>query len=111
MDNTFIPYEQALDIIAQHKSVFPNTSKPLEECVGAYLAEDLLADRDFPPFDRVTMDGIAIVYATFEKGQRQFKIEAVAPAGTPKKTLENTQNCIEVKTGAIIPNGADTVSR
>ena len=85
MNNIFIPYEQALSILTEHKSDFPIVSKPLEECVGAYLAEDLLSDRDFPPFDRVTMDGIAIPYTAFEKGQRKFKIEAVAPAGTPQK--------------------------
>ncbi len=111
MDNTFIPYDKALSILAEHKSDFPIVSKPLERCVGTYLAEDLSADRDFPPFDRVTMDGIAINFSTFEKGQRNFKIEAVAPAGTPQKTLENPQNCIEVMTGAIMPNGVDTVIR
>ncbi len=111
MDNTFIPYEQALSILAEHTGDFPIVSKPLEQCVGAYLAEDLSADRDFPPFDRVTMDGIAIDFSVFEKGQRNFKIETVAPAGTSQKTLENTQNCIEVMTGAIMPNGVDTVIR
>ena len=111
MNNIFIPYEQALSILTEHKSDFPIVSKPLEECVGAYLAEDLLSDRDFPPFDRVTMDGIAIPYTAFEKGQRKFKIEAVAPAGTPQKKLKDTSNCIEVMTGAIMPKGVDTVIR
>tara|TARA_R110000744_G_scaffold9421_4_gene30154 strand:+ start:7849 stop:9063 length:1215 start_codon:yes stop_codon:yes gene_type:complete len=111
MNNIFIPYEQALSILTEHKSDFPIVSKPLEECVGAYLAEDLLSDRDFPPFDRVTMDGIAIPYTAFEKGQRKFKIEAVAPAGIPQKKLKDTSNCIEVMTGAIMPKGVDTVIR
>lgn len=110
-ENTFIPYEKALSILEVHKSDFPIVFKPLEESTGAYLAEDLLADRDFPPFDRVTMDGIAINYTAFENGLRSFEIEAVAPAGTPQQTLKNSQNCIEVMTGAIMPNGVDTVIR
>jgi len=111
MNNTFVTYENALAIIAAHKSQFTTEIKALEDCTGAYLAEDLIADRDFPPFDRVTMDGIVITYSAFEKGQRKFPIEAVAPAGTPQKTLQDPQNCIEIMTGGIMPNGADTVIR
>ncbi|MEH6514925.1 molybdopterin molybdotransferase MoeA [Maribacter arcticus] len=111
MENTFISYEKALSILEEHKGEFPIESRNLEDCIGAYLAEDLLADRDFPPFDRVTMDGIAIVYGTFENGKRTFNIESVAAAGTPQLTLKDTQNCIEVMTGAIMPNGVDTVIR
>lgn len=111
MENTFIPYEKALSILEEHKGNFPTESRDLEECIGAYLAEDLIADRDFPPFDRVTMDGIAIVFDTFESGKRTFPIESVAAAGTPQLTLGVSQNCIEVMTGAIMPNGVDTVIR
>ena len=111
MENTFIPYEKALSIIEAHKGDFPTESRNLENCIGAYLAEDLIADRDFPPFDRVTMDGIAIVYGSFEKGQRTFTIESTAAAGTPQLTLKDPQHCIEVMTGAIMPKGVDTVIR
>ncbi|WP_289644507.1 molybdopterin molybdotransferase MoeA [Maribacter aestuarii] len=111
MDNTFIPYEKALSILEEHKASFPLVSKNLEDSIGAYLGEDLIADRDFPPFDRVTMDGIAIDYKTFAKGQRTFTIEATAAAGTKQQTLKDNSKCIEVMTGAIMPNGADTVIR
>ncbi len=111
MENTFIPYEKALSILEEHKSDLPIESRKLEDCIGTYLAEDLVADRDFPPFDRVTMDGIAIDYATFKKGRRTFNIESTAPAGTPQKTLLDAENCIEVMTGAIMPNDVDTVIR
>lgn len=111
MENTFITYEKALSILEQHKGVFPIEIRNLENCIGAYLAEDLIADRDFPPFDRVTMDGIAIAYDTFKNGKREFKIEATAAAGTPQKTLQDPLNCIEVMTGAIMPYKVDTVIR
>jgi len=111
MKNTFIPYEKALAILEEHKGNFPIESRNLEDCIGTYLAEDLTADRDFPPFDRVTMDGIAIVYDSFVKGRREYVIESIAAAGTPQLTLKGTENCIEVMTGAIMPNGVDTVIR
>ena len=111
MENTFIPYHKALSILSAHKGDFVIEARDLEDCIGSYLAEDLIADRDFPPFDRVTMDGIAISYAAFETGQRVFTIEAIAAAGSPQKTLKDSSNCIEVMTGAIMPLGVDTVIR
>ncbi|MEJ2585005.1 MAG: hypothetical protein P8Z38_08160 [Robiginitalea sp.] len=111
MENTFITYEKALSILEAHREGFPEESRNLADCVGQYLAEDLISDRDFPPFDRVTMDGIAISHATFGGGSREFPIQEVAPAGTPRKTLQNPAHCIEVMTGAIMPEKADTVIR
>ena len=111
MEHTFITYQKALAIIADHKSEFEIVSQKLEACIGSFLAEDLIADRDFPPFDRVTMDGIAINYNAFQNGQRSFNIETIAAAGSPQCTLKNPQNCIEVMTGAIMPEGVDTVIR
>ena len=111
MENIFITYQEALSILASHVTEFPEESRRLEDCVGAYLAEDLKADRDFPPFDRVTMDGIAIAYESFSDGRRKYAIQETAPAGTPQKTLKDPKDCIEVMTGAIMPEGADTVIR
>ncbi|NAS13221.1 molybdopterin molybdotransferase MoeA [Poritiphilus flavus] len=111
MDNIFITYQRALELLESQIEDFPTESKALKDCVGAYLAEDLHADRDFPPFDRVTMDGIAISFSSFESGRRQFKIEAISPAGSPQLVLQNPDNCIEVMTGTIVPEKADTVIR
>lgn len=82
---------------------------PLSDALGRILGEDLVADRDFPPFDRVTMDGIAICHEQFEQGRRVFAIESVQAAGSPKHNLSNPTGCIEVMTGAMLPEGTDTV--
>ncbi len=111
MDNIFITYQQALSVLERHKDDFLTETLALEKCTGGYLAEDLLADRDFPPFDRVTMDGIAISYDSFEQGNRQFKIESTSPAGTPQARLKDSKNCVEVMTGTMVPKNADTVIR
>jgi molybdopterin molybdotransferase len=111
MDQSMISYESALAVIQEHKAVLSIESKALEQCTGRYLAEDLVSDRDFPPFDRVTMDGIAIAFSTFEKGKRAFALEATAAAGMPQCHLKNKQNCLEVMTGAVLPKETDTVVR
>lgn len=100
---------KAEKIILKHARPFPAVRVSLEEAWGRVLAEDLFADRDLPPFDRVSMDGIAIHHAAWQKGARQFPIEAVQPAGSPRIRLKDSSSCIEVMTGAILPKGCDCV--
>lgn len=73
------------------------------------LKETIVADRDFPPFNRVSMDGIAIVFDQFKSGKTSFTIEGIQAAGSEQLTLKNIENCFEVMTGAMLPNGVDTV--
>ncbi|MDX1314118.1 MAG: molybdopterin molybdotransferase MoeA [Eudoraea sp.] len=111
MENTFIPYSNALDILEANLSEFPTEKLPIFECNGRVLAEDLKADRNFPPYDRVTMDGIAIQFDSYRGGNRSFIIESTSPAGTPEARLQNASNCIEVMTGSMLPQNTDTVIR
>ncbi len=82
---------------------------PLSECIGRTLREDVYAERDNPPFDRVCMDGIAIRSEVFGKGARRFTIEATQAAGAPALTLSGAAAAIEVMTGAMMPRGTDCV--
>ena len=88
---------------------------PAEECAlsaahGRVLRAELRADRDLPPFDRVTMDGFALRTSALAAGQRTFRIEAVQAAGMrPFKLGPAGDACIEVMTGAVLPEGADGV--
>lgn len=81
----------------------------LMHSIGKVLRENIYADRDFPPYNRVTMDGIAIQYDEFANGRCNFNIEGIAPAGAEQKTLSLGENCLEVMTGSIMPLNADTV--
>ncbi|RYC70922.1 molybdopterin molybdotransferase MoeA [Spirosoma sordidisoli] len=89
----------------------------LTEAGGRVLREAIRADRDFPPFDRVAMDGIAIRFADYQSGQRTFRIAGQQRAGQPPLTLEpsaqsaETGLCLEAMTGAMLPIGTDTVIR
>ncbi len=81
----------------------------VHDCV---LAGPIIADRTLPPMDRVTMDGIAILFAAYQKGQRGFKISGCQRAGEPPLRLTTPENeCIEVMTGAMLPTGCDVVLR
>ncbi len=83
----------------------------LSQSLGRVMAKDGFADRDFPPYNRVTMDGIAIHFDAFQEGKRSFIIEDLCAAGMPQKSLKSKAACLEVMTGCIMPHGADTVIR
>ncbi|AUC85967.1 molybdopterin molybdenumtransferase MoeA [Polaribacter sp. ALD11] len=106
-----ISLTQALETVLNSTQDFGIEEIPFMKSVGRILKEEIRADRDFPPFNRVSMDGIAIDYTLFKSGQRAFKIEGVQAAGREQLTLKNPENCIEVMTGAVLPNKANTVIR
>jgi molybdopterin molybdotransferase len=106
-----ISSQEATQIIQNHLFESKPVSVKMLKTLGRILREDLRADRDLPPFDRVTMDGIAIHYQTFVAGQDTFLLENTQFAGQPQCSLSSPQNCIEVMTGAMLPVGTDTVVR
>lgn len=105
--------QEAENIIFDHQLTLYTEGVPLAQSLGRILAEDIVADRDFPPFDRVTMDGIAIRFEDFGKGHRTFQIQGIQAAGSPQLFLKSTIEppALEVMTGAILPEGCDTVIR
>ena len=99
--------QDADQIIEEHLRPLPAERVPFNQAYGRVLREPVLADRDFPPFDRVMMDGIAIDYSAVEA--RRFPSEGVQRAGIPAMELQNQAGCFEVMTGAVLPVGCDTV--
>ena len=83
----------------------------MESALGRVLAEDIVADRDFPAFTRSTMDGIALKFDEFNKGTRRFKIRGTQAAGDNPIDILAADECIEIMTGAAVPATADTVIR
>ncbi len=99
---------EALKIVQENAFIAPISTINLLESLGRILAEDIVADRDFPPFDRVAMDGIGI---SFSNINTKTSIETAQYAGESQKTLSQPNACMEVMTGAILPLGCDTVIR
>jgi molybdopterin molybdotransferase len=96
-------------LIGQHLQCLPIESLPLAQCAGAVLRENIYAERDQPPFDRVAMDGIALSSRAVGSGSRSFRIQATQAAGDAPLTLGASADCIEVMTGAVLPSGCDAV--
>lgn len=89
----------------------PPETVPLLAAAGRVLRQEVRADRDFPPYNRVTMDGIALRFAALQTGQTVFDIERTQLAGALPQPLTNLLAAIEIMTGAALPPGTDTVVR
>ena len=100
---------QAEEQIARHLPCLPIESLPVSQCAGGVLRENVYAERDHPPFDRVAMDGIALSSAAVAAGRRAFRIQATQAAGDPPLALDSPEHCIEIMTGAMLPTGCDAV--
>jgi molybdopterin molybdotransferase len=85
---------------------------PLGEASGRVLAEDVRADRDQPPFDRSTRDGFALRAADVAlAGGAPVTLAVVGevPAGATFAGSVGPGTCVEIMTGAPVPDGADAV--
>lgn len=100
---------QADKIIRRHLPKFGSQRIALLDACGAILDEEIRADRDMPGFDKALMDGIAIAYSAWKKGERTFQIQGTQSAGQNPKCLQSPHHCFEITTGSVIPHGCDTV--
>ncbi len=108
-------YEQALQTVRERLAAAqrprPTESLPLEQVRGRVLAEDVRADRDYPPFHRSTRDGYAVGSA--EVGAAPVRLECVgeARAGEPYRGDLSSRAgcCVQIMTGAPLPEGTDAV--
>lgn len=104
-----ITVKEADNIISKNISSFGIAQVSLKKTHGRILREDILADRDLPPFDKALMDGITIKQSSFRNGIRDFKIEGIQAAGLAALKLKSSNGCFEIMTGAVIPKGCDCV--
>ena len=102
---------EAEKIILDQARNYGSDLVPFEQAIGRVLAEDLQADRDLPPCNRVTMDGIAIRYAAFEAGIKSFNVKGTIAAGDIPTDITEANECVEIMTGAALPANADTIVR
>ena len=100
---------QANDIILQNLMAVSTEEVNILESSGRILAESVFAERDYPPFNRVTMDGIGIKFDSYKNGRKSFKIAGTHPAGAKPPILTCIDSCYEVMTGSVTPEGIDCV--
>ncbi len=103
-----VSVQQAEEIIQSVPAAVHPETVPLQQAINRVLAEEVTADRDLPPFNRVAMDGYAVDSRGFSPG-KSYTIAGVQAAGTEPLLLAHSDTCIEIMTGAVLSGGADAV--
>ena len=101
------------EVTAACKALAPR-SLPVSEVVGHVLAEAVTAEDPVPPFANSAMDGYAvraadIASATYERPAR-LKVIGTVAAGHAADTVVDEGEALRIMTGALFPEGADTVA-
>ena len=81
----------------------------ISQAFGRILAEPVVADRDYPPFDRATRDGFAVRSADAAAPGAQLECIGEIRAGGSFDDAVGAGQCVEIMTGAAVPPGVDAV--
>ena len=107
-----LSYQQARELVISRTTALsrkPQTeSIPLLAAQGRILAQEIMADRDYPPFNRSIRDGYAVRSADTNPGATLHCIGELKAGDTPAVAVQ-PGTCIQIMTGAALPEGADAV--
>ncbi len=101
-----ISFEEALSIITSDVLTKDTERVDFRESLHRVLAEDVYSDVDMPPFDKAAMDGYACRREDLA-GELEM-LEVIAAGDVPTHKIASG-TCAKIMTGAMIPEGADTV--
>jgi len=110
-----VSFEEARHIVERHATgVCPKDAETVDLLtgLGRVLAEGVVADRDFPPFDRATRDGYAVRAEDLAEVPAHLEVVGEVKAGAwpdPGVCSVGRGQAVEIMTGAPLPAGADAV--
>lgn len=108
-----ISVEQALEKVLSYVDVLEVEERPILDCPGQVLAEDIYSSIDIPPLDNSAMDGYAVLSAdtrgASQKSPRILRVIDTVAAGSISRCRVEPGTAIRIMTGAPLPAGADTV--
>ena len=110
-----VSVEQALEKILAYVDILEEEEKPILDCMGQVLAEDIYSEIDVPPLDNSAMDGYAVqsrdTRNASSESPRFLSVIAMVAAGSISEREVEPGTAIRIMTGAPIPKGADSVVR
>ena len=110
--NAPIPLDDALKIIRETvRPIGGDETVPVGWGLGRCLAADVIAPRALPPFDNTAVDGYAFRRADVTgQGPARLPLQGESAAGVPFSGVLPQGVAIRISTGAVLPEGADTVA-
>jgi molybdopterin molybdotransferase len=103
--------DDALARILDGVPALPVVETPLLDSLGLVLSEDILADRDVPPFRNSAMDGYAVRGDDVASAPVELRVVGEIAAGGFPQAEVGPGEAMRIMTGAPMPLGADTVVR
>jgi len=82
---------------------------PLAEAYGRFVAADVTASVDLPPWDNSAMDGYAVRAADTADGEVVLRLIETVGAGAVATARVGPGTAIGIMTGAPVPPGADAI--
>ncbi len=102
-------YDEALREVLKHVSTLGDERVPLGGALDRVLSQDIVADRDQPPFDRSAMDGYAVRSGEVT-ADSSHKVVATIPAGAaPDPSHDLSRGVARIATGSSVPGAYDAV--
>lgn len=101
--------EDAQQHVLDAVTVLEAETVPLREAHGRVLREDAVAPFDTPEADNSAMDGYAVRAEDVATVPVALRVIGVVPAGTVAKERVEAGTAMRIMTGALVPDGADTV--
>ncbi|MDJ0931359.1 hypothetical protein [Breoghania sp.] len=110
-DNERLRHDEAIEILRSRvKPVAKPETVSLEEAAGRILMEPVTSPRNVPPTDNSAMDGYAFAQGIYEATGEFFPVDQRIPAGHPAETPLLPGRAARIFTGAVMPEGADTIA-
>ncbi|MFZ0461620.1 MAG: gephyrin-like molybdotransferase Glp [Candidatus Acidiferrales bacterium] len=101
--------KKVIEVVVGLRRIPATETVKLENALGRILAEQIAADRDYPPFDRATRDGFAVRAADCGKPGAKLRVIGEVQAGGTFTRKVSAGECVQIMTGAALPDGADAV--
>ena len=93
------PASETLNLVSNSPAAF-----------GRVIAKNIIADRNYPPFDRSVRDGYALRSADAAEPGARLRLIGESRAGVGFSGTVETGQCVRIFTGAPLPRGANTVA-
>ncbi len=104
-----ICYEDALELVEDVVEPLGAREVEVHRAAGRVLARDIVSRRSSPPFDKAAMDGYAVRRQDVEPPPAELDVVGTSFAGEPPEARVEAGQCVQITTGAPVPDGADMV--
>lgn len=108
-----ITVAEALTIIKNNIPQPKTENVELQDSTGRVLAEDIFASHEYPSCNNSLMDGFAVHWKDVQNASSTnpvcLKIIGESRAGVPFNGKLENRKAVRISTGAMLPDGADTI--